>query len=180
MFRGTLAASILSLASAAAAAQVATPAMVGHWKGEAGIFSSWTTVRTLTVDIRIAANDKVTGKIGDATLVNGRLVSNRGWFGRTIRIKTDYRILAELEGRIIAAEGVLRSSVSLPLNWVDGRFQGSVATSGTDFGGAESGILTAGHLTLQRVPDMIVCQAGDAIQRLWPPPTSGVPARKNH
>jgi hypothetical protein len=137
--------------------QVATPPMVGHWKGEASILVNWTKAKTLMVDLTIGADDHVLGTIGDARLVDGQLVSNRGWFGRVLRVKTDYRILAKLEGPIIAAEHVARESVSLPLTWKDGMFEGSLATSGTQFGGAESMILTAGKLVLRRLPDMIVC-----------------------
>lgn len=140
-----------------AGAQVATPSMVGHWKGEASIFVNWTKTKTLVVDLRIGADDRVTGTIGDAQLIDGQLFSNRGWFGRSLHVKTDYRVLGKLDGSIIAAENITRESVSLPLNWKDGVFEGGLATSGSQFGGAQSMIFTAGKLVLRRVPDMIVC-----------------------
>lgn len=131
--------------------------MVGHWKGEASIFVNWTKAKTLVVDVRIGADDRVTGTIGDAQVVEGRLVENRGWLGRSLGVKTDYRVLGRLDGRIIAAENITRESVSLPLNFKDGVFEGGLATSGSQFGGAQSMILTAGRLVLRRVPDMILC-----------------------
>jgi outer membrane lipoprotein SlyB len=156
--------------------QVATPAIVGHWKGEAEIFSNWTKARTLAVDIRIAANDSVTGTIGDARLTGGTLFSNRGWLGRTLAIKTDYRIVGGLAGKVIEAEGIERSSVSLPLNLVDGTFRGSVQTSGAKVGGGASAILTAGRLVLRRVPDTMLCQR-QAMPCPGGPMMSGKPAR---
>lgn len=137
--------------------QVATPAMVGHWKGDAEIFSNWTTARTLAVDIRISADDRVTGTIGDARLVDGKLVSNRSGFERVIGVKTDYRIVAALDGKLIAAESIERSSVSLPFNARDSALLGSIQTSGTKMGGPTSGILTAGRLVLRKAPDTMVC-----------------------
>ena len=147
----------LTIFASFAGAQVATPPMVGHWKGEAAIYVAWTKAKTLVVDLRIAASDSVTGTIGDARLVGGRLDANRGWLGRSLNVKTDYRIQGKLDGPIIAAENITRASVSLPLNFKDGVFTGGLATSGSQFGGAQSMILTAGKLVLYRVPDMILC-----------------------
>lgn len=140
-----------------AGGQVATPPMVGHWKGEASIFVNWTKAKTLAVDVRIGVDDSVTGTIGDARLVGGRFEANRGWLGRSLNVKTDYRILGKLDGPIIVAEKITRESVSLPLNFKDGVFEGGLATSGSQLGGAQSMILTAGKLVLRRVPDMILC-----------------------
>jgi hypothetical protein len=146
-----------AIAPRPAQSQVATPAIVGHWKGNAEIFSNWTTARTLAVDIRISSDDKVTGTIGDARLVDGRLVSNRSGFERVVGIKTDYRIVAGLDGKVIAAEGIDRATVSLPFNAVDSAIMGSVQTSGTKMGGPTNGILTAGRMVLRKAPDSMVC-----------------------
>ena len=96
-------ASILAV-PAIGASQVATPMMVGRWEGEGNIVVDWTKQRTLAVNIVIFADDKVTGTVGDATLVNGRLLRNRGWLSAMMHWKTDYIIEATLEGPIIRAE----------------------------------------------------------------------------
>jgi hypothetical protein len=83
---------------APANAQVVRPEMVGKWSGTADIFVNWTKARTLPVEIVLTADDRVTGKIGDAVIANGRFRSNRGWLGRALRIKTDWLIDARLEG----------------------------------------------------------------------------------
>lgn len=140
-------------------AQVATPVMVGRWKGEAQIAVDWTKARTLVVDIRIASDDRVTGTVGDATLVDGRLMRNRGPIARALGWSRDYIIAGALEGPVIAAEGVKRDGVKMPLNWIEGRFEGGVSTSGTKLGDAKSMVLAAEKLVLHRVPDMIVCPA---------------------
>ena len=77
---------------------------VWTWKGTADIVVDWTKARTLPVEIAIAADDRVTGKIGDAMIVNGRFRPNRGWLGRALHVKTDWMIDGRLEGPIIAAE----------------------------------------------------------------------------
>ena len=140
-----------------APAQIVRPYMAGHWKGEAQIVVDWTHAKTLTVDIVIGRDDRVTGTIGDAKLVDGRFASNRGWITRQLRWKTDYIIEGQLDGAVIAAENVRRDRVMLPLDWNEDRFEGGVNTSGTEFGGAASMVLAAGRLVLHHVPDSVVC-----------------------
>jgi hypothetical protein len=143
--------------SAAANAQAALPEMCGRWKGMADIVVSWTKARTLPVEIAIAADDRVTGKIGDATIVNGRFRPNRGWLGRMLHVKTDWLIDGRLEGPIIAAESVVREELMMPLDWKGSRFDGAIATSGSKIGDRDTMVFTA-RVILRRAPDMVVCQ----------------------
>jgi len=92
----------------------------------------------------------------DAELVNGRLQKNRGWVARALQVKTEYVIEADLSGPIIRDEHIRRASVHLPLDWRDGRFEGSVNTSGSKVGGPDRMALTA-KLVLHRAPDLIIC-----------------------
>jgi hypothetical protein len=144
--------------SGVSAAQAALPEMCGRWKGSADIFVNWTKARTLPVEIAIAVPDRVTGKVGDATIVNGRFRANRGWLGRALHIKTDWIIDGRLEGPIIAAENVVRDEVMMPLNWNGSSFDGGIATSGSKIGGHDSMAFTA-RVVLRRAPDMVVCSA---------------------
>lgn len=157
---GIIAASILAL-PAVAVSQVATPATVGRWEGEAQIVVDWTRQRTLPVNIAIFADDKVVGTIGDAKLVSGRLLRNRGWVSTVLQLKTDYIIEAYLDGAIIRAEAVERAQVQLPFNVRDGRLEGGINTSGWKAGGAERAVLAA-TMTLHRAPDMIICDSKTA------------------
>ena len=38
----------------------------------------------------------VSGRIGDATLINGRIIYNRSWFGKLMNWRTDYLIVGNL------------------------------------------------------------------------------------
>ena len=161
-------ASILAV-PAIGASQVATPMMVGRWEGEGNIVVDWTKQRTLAVNIVIFADDKVTGTVGDATLVNGRLLRNRGWLSAMMHWKTDYIIEATLEGPIIRAENIERANVYMPLNWRDGRLEGGINTSGSKSGGTEDAVLAA-KVILHRAPEMIICDAGSprCVPRAFP------------
>jgi hypothetical protein len=50
----------------------------------------------------------------------------------------------------IRAEGIRRASVMVPLDWIDGHFEGGVNTSGSHLGGRKSMWLAAGRMRLER------------------------------
>jgi len=151
-----LAAAVLIGASARASTQVATASLIGRWAGVADVSLDWTKQRTLPINIVIGANDQVTGTIGDATLIHGRLLKNRGWIARTMQIKTDYIIQADLDGPVIRAESIQRDMVEIPFNSRDGRLVGSVNGSSYKIGATAPPALVA-KFTLIRAPELIIC-----------------------
>ena len=126
-----------------AANQVVSPGRVGHWQGGGKILVTWCQQTNLSVTLDIRADGSVTGKVGDATLTKGQLRQNRGWLGRKLNIKTDYIIAGRLEGPIVAAEGIVRRGVKMPVNYSPGKLVGGVHTSGSKFGGKKRMILSA-------------------------------------
>ena len=114
-----------------AAESIATPAMLGHWDGNARIIVSWCHQKNLPVAVDIHADGSVTGKIGDATLIGGSFEANRGWLGRKLNLATDYIITGKLDGAIVAAEGITRDKIYIPLNLKDDTFVGGINTSGS-------------------------------------------------
>ena len=110
--------------------QVVIPVMIGRWEGDAQMVVNWTRQRTLGVKIEIFANDSVAGTVGDARLVNARFLKSPGSLPGEPRWKTDYIIEANLEGPIIRAENIYRTSVRIPLNWIGDGFRGGISTSG--------------------------------------------------
>ena len=136
--------------SSPAAEPAAPAALTGRWEGDARIIVSWCRQPKLHVAVDIQADGTVTGKIGDASLVKGRLEENRGWLGRRLNLATDHIIRGDLSGPVVAAESVTRERVSIPLDLVGGALVGGVHTSGAKFGGKEKMILSASDLTLKR------------------------------
>jgi hypothetical protein len=134
--------------SSRAADTSVAPAIIGHWEGDARVIVSWCRQTNLHVTIDIRTDGSVTGRVGDATLIKGRFERNRGWLGRNLNLATDHIIRGNLNGPVVAAQGITRKSVSIPLNFVGGAFVGGVHTSGSKFGGKEK-ILSASSLTLR-------------------------------
>ena len=129
---------------AQAEGNLVTPEMRGTWCGEGRIVVNWTHQTNLTVILTISSNATVTGKVGDAALVNGRFKRNRTAIGRKLNLATDYIVTGDLSGPVIAGEGVNRSSVNIPLNFqTNNCFTGGLHTSGTKFGGAKGMALSA-------------------------------------
>jgi hypothetical protein len=121
-----------------------TPALVGHWEGNDRIIVSWCRQTNLPVKLDIDADGSVAGTVGDANLRGGRFQRNRGWLGRKLNIETDYIITGNLDGAIVAAEGIKRKHVMMPCNFDGSVIKGSVATSGIWFGGKARMVFTAG------------------------------------
>ncbi len=140
----------LAAAGACADDDDIAPAFQGHWTGNARIIVTWCRQTNLSLALDIHSDGTVAGKVGDARLKSGRFERNRGWLGRALHLKTDYVIHGRLQGPIVAAEGITRPHVSIPMNAGNGIFTGGLATSGTTFGGKKSMILTAGDLKLTR------------------------------
>lgn len=148
----TLVAMVALTCSSHAETPAVSSAMAGHWQGNARIVVSWCRQTNLPVTLEIYPNGSVTGTVGDAILTNARLVRNRGWIGRKLRIKTDYIVQGRLTGAVIAAEGIHRSGVNIPLNFNGTVFKGGVHTTGSKIGGKEHMVLSAGWLVLSRTP----------------------------
>ena len=107
------------------------PALVGHWEGNGRIIVSWCRQKNLTTKVDIHPDGSVTGTVGDATLTEGRFLKNRGWLGRTLNLETDYIITGNLDGAIVAAEGIRRQRVMMPCNFDGGVIKGDVDTDGS-------------------------------------------------
>lgn len=112
----------------------------------------WCDQKNLIIELTIKENGTVAGKAGDAKLVQGRIKKNRSWFGRKIKVKTDYIVVAELVGPLVKSEGIHRKQLKLPFNLMKGAIQGGAHSSGRKFGGKKHGILSAGNMVLKPVP----------------------------
>ena len=150
----TLASSLLSLALIALpsatlhAQQAADSITVGRWVGRADITTTWTTRRTLEMRLDVQADGSVTGSIGDAVLVDARIIrGNR--FAHAIGRGRDYTIDARLSGALIRAEGVQRERVHISIDYVSDRISGDLQTSG-EYKGPLSGRYLTARFKLER------------------------------
>jgi hypothetical protein len=126
--------------------------LTGVWNGQAHIVVQWAQQKQLPVRLEIAADNSVTGTIGDARLVGATLGPGRGPTQRALGWGRDYRIDGKLQGDVIAAEQIHRDAVIIVFDRAsDGTLTGGVNSSGSKFGGKESMILTAQKMHLRRV-----------------------------
>jgi len=138
------------LASVPVSAQRPDPTLVGEWTGVAHITSDWCLQRELAVRVRIRDDGTVDGQIGDATLRDGRIRSNRSVVARAMRLGTDWVIEGYLSGPIILHEAVVRERVRLPLNWTGSALDGELATNGSYEPMRDDMVLLASGLVLRR------------------------------
>lgn len=135
-------------------APVAPPAtMVGHWEGKADIAVNWCSARQLAVSVTINGNGTVAGKFGDATLKEARLYPNPGRPPEGATVQTKYVIEADLEGPLVAAEGIQRPDICVPVELTrDGRLAGAFMTSGSDTGEMSKRVFSGGLIPLTKTP----------------------------
>lgn len=154
MFTSSSLVVVLTLALLAAPrglAQRPDPALAGEWSGTAHVTSDWCLQRELGVRVRIHDDGSVEGQVGDATLRDARIRSNRSRIARAMGLGTDWVIEGHLSGPIIAREAVVRDLVRLPLNWTGSTLQGELATSGSYEPMRDDLVVLASGLVLRRV-----------------------------
>ena len=150
---------VLMLAgSRVSVAQVAAPAMVGRWVGEAKITVAWTRQRVLPIDITVCPGDTVRGTVGDALLAAGRLETGEVAAGESAWWVTDYVISANLDGAIIRAENIRRPSVRLAFNRRDTILEGILNTPGWRLLNSEVRTIAA-KFVLHRAPAALSVRA---------------------
>ena len=145
-----LVAAILFAPTLPAADEAVAKPFAGHWEGNARIIVNWCKQRDLPVAVDIHPDGSVTGKVGDATLAHAQFATNRGSLGRALNLYSDYIIRGDLDGAIVAAEGISRPGVFIPLDLAEGALAGGIHTSGSKVGGREEMILSASNLKLVR------------------------------
>ena len=82
------------------------PELVGTWEAKLG---SMDAVFTINPDA------SVSGRIGEAPLIDGRMIYNRSWFGKFMHWRTDYLIMGRLSQVVRPSERVAGDRFTAPL-----------------------------------------------------------------
>ncbi len=101
--------------------QVQAPvALRGAWEGHAEVRSESLGDEGLPVRLVVNADGSVTGTVGDAELVRGRLGPNRTLFARLFGLGEPWIIKGDLRGPLVAADSLTRTHASMPVH-MDGQ-----------------------------------------------------------
>lgn len=122
---------------------------IGSWKGEGNIIVAWCEQKQLSFELQIDMNGNVSGKIGNAQILHGKIRLNNivyRWLGNR-----EYIIDAELTNYLIEKEKIRRTSIRVFLDFESPFFVGGFHTSGSKFGGKEKMILSGTALKLFRI-----------------------------
>lgn len=123
--------------------------LVGRWEGPGRVIVTWCGRKEIPVVLEIRPDGTVTGTVGDAVLRNGRFQANRGAIGRRLNLATDWIVTGGLDGPLVRSEGIVRRSVTMPVDLREGRLDGAVHSSGWLFGGKKLMMFTA-RVALER------------------------------
>lgn len=133
LFLGLVSSEIFMSPPLLAPRHVAVPAgLVGDWQGQARVANAWVRQRRLPVKLAVDASGMAEGTIGDARFLRGKLLPARSWFGRALRMGTDYVFVGRLEGPVIAAEAIrCDSTATIAFNLAGDRLHGGLMLSCT-------------------------------------------------
>jgi hypothetical protein len=128
VFLGLVSSEIFMSPPLMAPRQVAVPAgLVGDWQGQARVANAWVRQRRLPVKLAVDATGMAEGTIGEARFLRGQLLPARSWFGRALRMGTDYTFEGRLEGPVIAAEAIrCDSTATIAFDLVGDRLHGGL------------------------------------------------------
>lgn len=106
---------ILSVFPALLFANAPDPAaqLAGKWTGEAKFINNFTSARQLPVDLQILSNGTVSGTVGTARIVDGRVYQRPWWQFRAFN-HYELRIDFKLSGAL-TTDGLARRSGSIAL-----------------------------------------------------------------
>lgn len=143
---------LLVLIGACAAPQLSDPppSLHGTWVGEGRVDVEWVERRSLAVELSISEVGTVSGRVGDARLVEGFVRSNRSDLGRTLGMWSDWAIEGRLEDELLADEQFVAQRVLIPIDLVAGRLEGRVHAEGAFLDGRRGGRLDVIELALVR------------------------------
>ena len=153
LFLGLVSSEILMSPPLMAPRHVAVPAgLVGVWQGQARVANRWVRQRRLPVTLAVDANGVAEGTIGDARFLQGRLQANQSWFGRALRLGSEYVFIGRLEGPVIAAEAIrCDSRAGIPFSLAGGHLNGGLALSCTGTAASNRAPVTI-FFRLERTP----------------------------
>jgi hypothetical protein len=98
--------------------------LIGRWSSRQEITVRYKTgffayrFEKATVDIIATVDDsgKIEGTVGGAKLIDCVVTQNRGWFGKTFHLATDYIARGKLSGSIFPADTIAEKEISMPFN----------------------------------------------------------------
>lgn len=129
----------------------------GRWSGRARNCLATAIAPDVRATFEIAADGKVTGSVGGARLVDGYLARNRGELGRTLEIKTDYIVRADLDGEVEPGEARRSLVLFAPFDVVElpngeSVLRGGITTCTSRSGGGKDTAMVASDMELARSP----------------------------
>jgi hypothetical protein len=143
--------SIMLACGACASGSAAAPAeLQGTWAGDCRVVVDWVERERLELELCVAADGVVTGRVAEARLSDAHVRRNRGAFGRALGWWTDWIVEGELEGTLLADEGFVARRVTIPFDVSEGGLAGGLHAWGDFADGRAGGRLSAGELHLER------------------------------
>lgn len=92
------------------------PGMVGTWTANLTVVARRPLPEEIPVVFAIGLDGSVTGTVGNAAVIDARLVANRSWFGRLMHWRTPYELRGALSQEVRSYGGIVGDRFSAPLD----------------------------------------------------------------
>jgi hypothetical protein len=122
--------------------------LLGKWIGQGEVIVSWCGQKQISLELEIAADCAVHGRVGDAELVNAAIAPNSRML--VLLGNPEYAIEAKLKGPLVKAEGIQRNSLVILLDLKNERLDGGLHTHDSKFGGRDTMMFSVSDIALQR------------------------------
>jgi hypothetical protein len=98
--------------------------LAGRWSSRQPVtvrystgFLSYKFVKdTVDIVVDVDTTGAIKGRVGNAQFTDCAVEENRGWFGRTFHLATDYVFKGKLVGSIFPADTIVEKNISAPFN----------------------------------------------------------------
>jgi hypothetical protein len=109
-------------------------------------FMSFNFVKdTVRISVTIREDGRVSGTLGGARFEDCSVAQNRGWFGKTFNLFTDYIITGKLSGSIFSKDTLISKEISMPFNLDNNSLIGGIFQKQ----GSDAFPMVSVHLTTQ-------------------------------
>lgn len=97
-----------------------------RYKLEDGCYRFIKSSDSVQTEIEITADGKVIGKIGEAKLLDSKVIKNRNSVGRMFNLATDYAIKGKLSGFAFDGDTIPLKEITIPLWLENGYLHGDI------------------------------------------------------
>jgi hypothetical protein len=126
--------------------------LIGEWTGKAKVIVSSVSRDSITVFLKILPRGDIMGRVGDAPIRRAYVAKNDGWVGRFFNTSTDFVVVGNLAGPIIAGSDA-RPDMTIPFMLRNGTIRGEIQAGNREVERSKAVSFSATNMCLRKTRD---------------------------